>query len=83
MRFFHHNFALGKGFVSEEEALFSLNPNRYSILFELTDVFKYNQKFEFRLEYETYNIHWTQNDNPLFIDETKLTKNEVDGLEVF
>ena len=83
MKFLHHNFALGRGFINEEEALFSLNPNRYSILSELTDVFKYNQKFEFRLEYDTYNIHWAQNDNPVYLDENKLTKDEVPGLEVF
>ena len=77
----HHNFEAAGGFVSESEALSSKNPNRYSILSELNSALKINGKFEFHLEYPTYKIHWSQNDNPVSLDESKYTS--APGLYIF
>ena len=73
---------LFEGFLNENEALYSMNPNKYSILSELTDALKYNNSFEFHLEYPSYKIHWRQNDNPLQINESKLTNGAVNGLDI-
>ena len=81
LKLFFHNFEASGGFLSEEEALSSSNPNKYSILAELSDALKFNETFEFLLEYETYKIHWQQRDNPLKINDSINT--EVPGLNVF
>ena len=82
LRLVYHN-STAADFSNENEALYSMNPNKYSILSELTDALKVNKSFEFHLEYSSYAVHWKQNDNPLLIDENDLNSGEVDGLVVF
>ena len=72
-----------EGFLNEDEALFSMNPSKYSILSELNDALKYNGSFEFHLEYPAYKIHWSQKDNPVLIYDSALNNGEVDDLVVF
>ena len=76
-----HNFTAANGFENETEALYSQNPDKYSILSELNDALKYNGKFEFHLEYKDYIIHWAQNDNPLKLNETLYDK--APGLHIY
>ena len=69
---FHHNFLKSDPFISEEEARYSLDPNKYSILDEINDDHKFNgTHFEFLLYYPEFDIkiRWIQSTNPLYEKE--------------
>ena len=69
---FHHNVTKGGYFLKKEEAQYSRNPNRFSLLAKINDLFKINDNFEFLLLYPNLEgyLHWTQKTNPM---ETKST----------
>ena len=71
----NHNFLLihhfqiknSNYFSSEEELLFNINENKFSIFGCLSDKFQINNRFIFLLEYPEHNCHYyfSQNTNPL------------------
>ena len=64
---FHHVYLSEDDLWTEEEVLKSSTKNKYSILGELDDSFRFQGRFEFLLEYtgiEGYNI-WSQTKNPV------------------
>ena len=78
----YHNLKLGGGFKNEDEAQYSSDPYRYSVLKELTNRMKYHSKFEFLLEYPTYHIHWVQSDNPVKLKESYVGTGNVRGFKL-
>ena len=66
--YFNHNFE--DLFENDTEALKSSKENKYSIIGELSDYFKINDKFEFVLWYPTFKNHWRQSINPVYEKET-------------
>ena len=78
----YHNFKLGGGFKNEEEAQYSSDPYRYSVLKELTNIIQNYQEFELLLEYPTYHIHWIQSDNPVKLKESDVGTGNVRGFKL-
>ena len=66
--YFNHNFE--DLFENDTEALKSSKESKYSIIGELSDYFKINDKFEFVLWYPTFKNHWRQSINPVYEKET-------------
>ena len=64
---FFHNFTNKSTFQNESEALFCSSVDKYSILLQLTDIFKIGGKFEFIIEYPQNHRYyqWRQTNNPL------------------
>ena len=67
---YHFNYKLEDVFENDTEALKSSRMNKYSIIGELSDYFKINEKFEFLLWYPTFTNHWRQSINPVLEKET-------------
>ena len=79
---FLHNFPNGNYFKSKEEAKYSLNPNRYSILKLIPKLSRYDKKYEFLLEYPGYDaLWWTQDVSPISQVETSTDGSEI-GLDI-
>ena len=79
LKLFYHDMSALEAFSSEEEALKCSTEKKFSILGFLSDSFKFNNKFEFLLDYpelHAYNT-WKQTNNPLKENETG--QQEVDG----
>ena len=68
LKLFEHHFSEGF-FYSNEECIHSLAPRKYSILDEITDSLKYNNSFEFFIEYPSSKFHWKQDKNPVYENE--------------
>lgn len=81
LKLFYHEFA-GGVFENDSEAISSSNPQKFSILNELNDNFKYREKFQFLLQYKSCVFRWLQSVNPLYEDEDKLTSNYVNGFKL-
>ena len=67
LKIFYHNCTNRNYFIDENEAKYSVDSHKYSILGNITDSFKIGNKFEFILYYpllEKY-FHWRQSLNPL------------------
>ena len=77
---FHH-ISSSERLEHPNDYRYSIERNRFSILSLINDRFKYDNVFEFHLEYPTYKVHWIQNDNPLSIDEQQVT-DKVPGFEL-
>ena len=82
LKLLYHNFEKGGGFQNQNEALYSSNANRYSVLKKLNNKMKYGKKYEFLLEYRKYRIHWLQSDNPITLDENNVGTNNVRGFKL-
>lgn len=67
---YHFNYQYEDLFENDTEALKSDKENKYSIIGELSDYFKINQKFEFVLWYPSFINHWRQSINPVLEKET-------------
>ena len=65
-------------FTSEAEAMHNIDENRFSILDEINESMKINNKYEFIIEYPNEYFHWRQSLNPLKENEV-LGKNEAEG----
>ena len=81
---FHHNIDKAEAFSNEQEAIYSLNPNKYSILVEINDNNKYNfTHYEFLLYYkiEGFYWQWRQIQNPINEIE-QLSVNETSGFDL-
>ena len=65
---FHHNIVKTSPFTSEEETLFSLTDQKYSILGHINDEHKYDGKFEFIVYYPEPKLYlwWRQSKNPVY-----------------
>ena len=75
LKIFYHNVTGGEQFYfqSDEEALWSHTPQKYSILGLISDKFKINEYYEFLLEYpeiKGFN-DWKQKIFPKDVDESK------------
>lgn len=81
LKVFYQNFNSGVGFSTAKDALLCNEEDRYSILSELNDSLKLNnKKYEFILYYPELDVYnrWRQTNNP--IDEYEATgKTTVDG----
>jgi len=66
MMIFYHDSVSGGFFSSLEEAMFSENPNKYSIFSKIGDEYKIDGYYEFLLEYPTFDGYnrWKQSDLP-------------------
>ena len=78
---FHHNATGGHMFRNISDVLNSKTSNMYSILGEITDNMKINNKFEFLLEYHGYQGYnrWRQALNPMV--EFEVNMSTADGYE--
>ena len=67
IKVFYHNYYNGENFVDQDEALYSIKDNKYSIFKEVQAQHRINNKFEFILYYPQlkpqYN-HWRQTNSP-------------------
>ena len=81
----HHNSIEGGFFKNKEEAKFSLNKSRYSIISKLNEISKIDGKYEFLLEYPISNYgkynRWTQSNDPLLETCPRGTTQNVTGFE--
>jgi len=70
---FYHNSTGGVFFENHNEAINCDGLQKYSILSEIDERFKFNNKFEFLLEYpgRAGSNRWVQTLNPLFDQERK------------
>ena len=68
LKVFYHDMSESIGFYSEDEAIYTKQPNKYSILRDITSDYKQNNGlYEFLLIYPetpSYN-RWLQGENPL------------------
>ena len=82
LKIFYHNSSNGVYFNNSNDSIFIDTKQKYSILQKIDDSFKYNNKFEFLLEYPElsgYN-RWRQNINPIN-DIEKLGISPANGYE--
>ena len=73
MLLFYHNIKKESPFSGEEEALFSLKENKYSILGKIDDSYKLGTQFELLIYYKSRNeiFRWRQDKNPVEENETE------------
>ena len=82
MLIFHHEITGRVYFDNDEEALNCHEEKKYSILSSIKDTMKFNDKFEFLLQYgssQTKYNRWKQKLNPL--EQTEEDVKEAEGFE--
>ena len=83
LKIFYHDCSSRNYFSGEEEAKYNLNSKKFSILSNITNKYRINNKFEFIIYWPTLNrfYRWRQDFNPLFDLENKENK-EASGFEL-
>lgn len=81
MLIYRHSTLKTVSYFTIETAKFSNEDDKFSILGKIDDSFKYNDKYEFLLEYPESGKFciWRQSKNPL--EQKKDGKNEAEGFE--
>ena len=80
---FYHNCTGKNYFENEEQALYSTDPNKYSILSRINSKHKIRNKYEFIIYWQQLDsfYHWRQSTNPIY-DLEKEGVFQVEGLEM-
>ena len=83
LKVFHHSYANKENFTDRNEALYYNSNDKFSILANITEKMKTDDKYEFIIDYpnEKQYFRWKQNNNPL--DEGEYNnKKEAEGFEM-
>ena len=83
LKVFHHSTANNESFTIENEALYHISKDKFSILANISDKMKVDEKYEFIINYpiEKQYFRWRQSKNPLEEDEESGNA-YVDGYEL-
>ena len=74
---FHHDYDIG-GFMNINETKYCNTKGKYSILSEITSLSKYQDSYEFLLEYPSFDyLRWQQKVNPIRKNEDTTDKESL------
>ena len=67
IKVFYHSYENGELFSGPEEAKYTKSNDKYSILANITENFKVDNKYEFIIYYPENNVYfrWFQDNNPI------------------